>query len=57
MECPECGLDVLVVDGSIGQHLRPTDLRVCSAKIQSETPDEPVQKPAAKKSAKVAKHG
>lgn len=64
MDCPSCGLSVLVVDGKISQHLRPNDLGVCSGDdADADDAHEAGRKPAAahkapaKKAAQSTKHG
>lgn len=64
MDCPLCGLSVLIVDGKISQHLRPQDLRVCNGEpSHADHAHEPERKtPAAhkapaKKAAPSTKHG
>lgn len=52
MECPDCGLPVIIKDGTIQPHLRPDTLKQCDATPKAEaphkTPNEP-STPAAKK--------
>jgi hypothetical protein len=50
MNCPDCGLAVLVEHGAISPHLRPDDLQPCATPPASE-PDADPKPPAAKKTA------
>lgn len=60
MECPECGLPVLVAEGAITPHLRPDTLEPCDGKAHKthatvpheDHPQEPAKKAAAKAPAK-----
>jgi hypothetical protein len=58
MECPSCGLAVLIEAGKIATHLRPQDMTVCNgrpptASKSDDTP--PTHKPPAKKAAPAKK--
>lgn len=49
MECPQCGLAVLVEHGKITQHLRPTDMQACAGGDDRPTPAAADHRPAAAK--------
>lgn len=40
MECPSCGLNVLVQDGAVTDHLRPDTLESCNGKATKSSPQE-----------------
>lgn len=59
MECPSCGLDVLVHEGKITSHQRPSDLTPCDGKASGKShahasDDHDDKKPPAKKTSHTA---